>query len=43
MLSIVPVAVVFTLYHARTRNLWAPIVAHVIMDAAGLLQFLAGR
>jgi membrane protease YdiL (CAAX protease family) len=43
VLSIVPVAVLFTLYYARTRNLWAPIVAHVILDVAGLLQFLAAR
>ena len=41
MLSIIPVAIIFTLYYSRTRKLWPTIVAHVIFDVVGLAQFLA--
>ena len=41
LLSILPVGLVLTLYYARNRRLWPVIVAHVMMDAIGLSQFLA--
>ncbi len=34
--GILPMAVVFTLYFARTRRLWPLVVAHVVVDAVGL-------
>jgi membrane protease YdiL (CAAX protease family) len=43
LLSILPIALVLTAYYARTRRLWPAIVAHVIMDAVGLLRFLSDR
>lgn len=42
-MGILPVAVLLTTYYARTRRLWPVIVAHVILDAVGLAQFLAAR
>ena len=35
IVGIVPLAVVFTLYYARTGRLWPVVVAHIIADAAG--------
>ena len=43
VLSILPLAVVFTWYYGRTRRLWPVIVAHVLFDAFGLAQRLATR
>ncbi len=34
--GIVPIAVAFTWYYARTRRLWPVVVAHVLFDAIGL-------
>ena len=41
ILSILPVGLVLTLSYASSRRLWPVIVAHVVMDAIGLAQFLA--
>jgi membrane protease YdiL (CAAX protease family) len=35
------VGLVLTLSYASSRRLWPVIVAHVVMDALGLAQFLA--
>lgn len=43
LLGILPIGLALTWYYARTRRLWPAIVAHVIMDAVGLGQFLAAR
>ena len=40
LLSILPVGLVLTLYFASSRRLWPVIVAHVMLDALGLAQFL---
>ncbi len=34
--GILPMAVIVTLYFARTRRLWPVVVAHVVIDAVGL-------
>jgi len=38
--SILPLAIVFTIYFARTKRLWPVIVAHMLFDAVGLLAVL---
>src|SRR5690348_4820695 len=37
-ISVLPLAVVFTLYFVRTRRLWPVIVAHMLFDTLGLLS-----
>lgn len=37
-ISVLPLAVVFTLYFVRTRRLWPIIVAHMLFDTLGLLN-----
>jgi CAAX protease family protein len=37
-ISVLPLAVVFTLYFVRTRRLWPVIVAHMFFDTLGLLS-----
>jgi len=37
-ISVLPLAVVFTLYFVRTRRLWPVIVAHMLFDTIGLLS-----
>jgi len=37
-ISVLPGAVVFTLYFVRTRRLWPIIVAHMLVDTIGLLS-----
>jgi len=41
IVGVLPGTAVLTWYYARTRRLWPVVVAHVIMDAVGLLAFLA--
>ena len=36
LISILPIAIVLTLYFVRTGRLWPTVVAHVIVDALGL-------
>lgn len=43
VLGILPVGLCLTWYYARTRRLWPVVVAHVILDAVGLAQYLAAR
>ncbi len=39
LLSVLPVALVFTAYFGRTRRLWPVVLAHVIVNAFGLSTF----
>jgi membrane protease YdiL (CAAX protease family) len=39
--SVLPIAIVLTLYFARTRRIWPTVVAHVIIDALGLSRLAA--
>jgi len=39
VVSIVPLGLVFTLWFARTGQLWPVIVAHAIFDFAALVPF----
>jgi membrane protease YdiL (CAAX protease family) len=39
VVAIVPVGLLFTWYYARTRRLWPLIVAHAILDFAGLVRY----
>jgi uncharacterized protein len=43
VVGVVPMAVVFTWYYARTGRLWPIVVAHVIADAAALGALAATR
>ena len=38
--GILPLAIVFTVYYARTRRLWPVVVAHVLFDTVGLVAAL---
>jgi membrane protease YdiL (CAAX protease family) len=40
-ISVLPIAVVLTLYFARSGRLWPTVVAHVIIDALGLSRLAA--
>ena len=44
LVTVLPVAVLFTLYYARTRRLWPVIVAHAFQDtlALSLLALVLG-
>ena len=41
LISVLPVAVVFTLYYVRTGRLWPVIVAHVIINSFGFADFVS--
>src|SRR5579859_4427565 len=38
IVGILPLAIIFTLYYARTRRFWPVVTAHLIFDAVGLLS-----
>jgi len=38
--SILPLAIVFTVYYSRTKRLWPVVVSHMLFDAFGLLSVL---
>ena len=40
IVGIIPLALVFTQYFARTKGLWPVVVAHMLFDAIGLLPVL---
>ena len=40
-ISVLPIAIVLTVYFARTGRLWPTVVAHVIIDALGLARLAA--
>ena len=40
-ISVLPIAIVLTLYFVRTGRLWPTVVAHVIIDALGLSRLAA--
>jgi membrane protease YdiL (CAAX protease family) len=39
-LFILPLGFVFTYYYARSNRLWPLVIAHAVIDALGLLQYL---
>lgn len=41
LVSVLPIAIVFTWYYVRTGRLWPTVVAHVIVDALGLARLAA--
>lgn len=42
VVSILPLAVIFTAYYGRTRRLWPVVVAHMIVDTIGLMRVIHG-
>lgn len=40
-ISVLPIAIVLTLYFVRSRRLWPAVVAHVVIDALGLSRLAA--
>jgi membrane protease YdiL (CAAX protease family) len=42
VVSILPLALLFTYWYARTRRLWPVIIAHAGFDALGLWPYVAG-
>lgn len=42
VITILPVAVIFTVYYVRTRRLWPVIVAHMIVDTLALMRVVHG-
>lgn len=39
VLSILPLGILFSAFHWKTRRLWPAVVAHLILDGLALLRF----